>query len=245
MWTRRAFSGNSAAATHAPLNMKPRNTLAAAQLPDGTPLVLQEHDGRHYLIVHGQQIAGPATQSSEEELARLACAPFRPARQPKIFLIGLALGHTLAGVAAALPQKRASIIIAEPLAELPTWHRSHLPASPFNNDQRITLVPDPGPAGLAQHAGTLHAIIIHLDASPTTDSNRPWVDDRRWLAAAYEALQSGGLLAIAASRPIANLTRRLQRCGFAVAEHLIPLAPNAKKTRLQPIWLARKGKVFE
>ena len=225
--------------------MKPRNTLAQALLPDGTPLVLQEHDGRHYLIVQGQQIAGPATQGAEAELARLACAPFRPARQPKIFLVGLALGHALAGVAAALPQKRATFFVAEPLVELPQWHRAHLPASPLNTDSRITIEPDPGPSGLARHAGSLHAITLHLDASPTTERNRPWIDDRRWLAAAYEALQAGGLLAIAAARPIPSLTRRLQRAGFAVAEHLIPLAPNAKKTRLQPIWLARKGKAFE
>jgi hypothetical protein len=68
------------------------------------------------------------------------------------------------------------------------------------------------------------------------------VDDRRWLAAAYEALQAGGLLAIAGSRPVANLTRRLQRAGFAVAEFTVCAAPDAKKSRLLPIWLARKGK---
>jgi spermidine synthase len=231
--------------THPTRSMKPRHTLAETKLPDGTSLVLQEHDARHYLIVQGQQIAGPATQPAEEELARLACAPFRPARQPKILLVGLALGHALAAVAAELTQKRANFIVAEPLAELAAWHHKHLPKSPLNHDSRVTLVPDPSPSGLAKHAGSLHAIIIHLDASPTTERNRPWVDDRRWLAAAYEALQAGGLLAIAASRPIPSLTRRLQRCGFAVAEHLIPLAPNAKKTRLQPIWLARKGKAFE
>ena len=50
--------------------MKPRNTLAQTLLPDGIPLVLQEHDGRHYLIVQGQQIAGPATEGAEAELAR-------------------------------------------------------------------------------------------------------------------------------------------------------------------------------
>lgn len=225
--------------------MKPRNTLAETQLPDGSPLALQEHDGRHYLLVHGQQIAGPATLGAEMELARLACAPFRPARQPKVLVIGLGLGHTLTGLAAALPQKRATFIVAEPLAELPAWHRSHLPASPFNTDPRVTLQPEPGPAGLSRHSGTLHAITIHLDAAPTSERNRPWTDDPRWLAAAYDALQSGGLLAIAATRPVPSLTRRLQRCGFAVAEHLVPAAPNAKKTRLQPIWLARKGKAFE
>lgn len=72
--------------------------------------------------------------------------------------------------------------------------------------------------------------------------NRPWVDDRRWLSAAYEALQAGGLLAIAGSRPVANLTRNLQRSGFEVAEFSVPSAPGAKKPRFLPIWLARKGK---
>ena len=225
--------------------MKPRIILAETQLADGTALVLQEHDGRHSLLIHGQQIAGPATQGAEAELARLACAPFRPARQPKIFLVGLALGHTLAGVAAALPQKRAMFLVAEPLADLSDWHRAHLPASPLNTDPRVTLQRDPSPSGLIQHAGSLHAILLHIDASPTTESSRPWVDDRRWLAAAYESLQTGGLLAIAASRLLPTLTRRLQRAGFAVSEHLVPVAPNAKKTRLQPIWLARKGKAFE
>ncbi len=225
--------------------MKPRLTLAQTELPDGTPLVLQEHDGQHYLLSRGQQLAGPATQAIENELARLACAPFRPARQPKVLVVGLALGHSLAGLTAALPQKRATFFVAEPVADLPAWHRTHLPASPFNHDPRIKLETDPGPSGLIQHAGTLHAILIHLDAAPAAEHNRPWTDDRRWLAAAYESLQTGGLLAIAASRPLPSLTRRLQRAGFDVAEHLAPVAPNARKTRLQPIWLARKGKAFQ
>lgn len=225
--------------------MKPRISLAETKLADGTQLVLQEHDGRHYLLVHGQQITGPASQAVEAELALLACAPFRPARQPKLFLVGLGLGHVLAGVAAALPQKRSTFLVAEPLAELVEWHRIHLPASPLNTDSRFSVVPDPSPAGLAAHSGSLHAILIHLDSAPLDSRNRPWVDDRRWLTQAYDALQTGGLLAIASSRPSRELTRRLQRAGFVVAEHLTPAVPSAKKTRLQPIWLARKGKAFE
>ena len=65
------------------------------------------------------------------------------------------------------------------------------------------------------------------------------------MAAAYEALQAGGLLAIAGSRPVANLTRRLQGSGFEVAEFSVPASPDAKKTRLLPIWLARKGQAAE
>jgi spermidine synthase len=221
--------------------MKPRISLAESKLPDGSTLTLQEHDGRNSLLIHGQQICGPATRAAEEELARLACAPFRPARQPKIWLVGLGLGHTLAVVAAELRQKRATFIVAEPLGALPDWHRQFLPDSPLVTDARFVVENDGTPAALARHAGLLHAILLHLDASPTGPGNRPWVDDKRWLAAAYEALQAGGLLAIAASRPVANLTRRLQRAGFQVAEFTVPASPDARKSRLLPIWLARKG----
>lgn len=222
--------------------MKPRTILAECPLADGSVLSLQEHDGRKSLLIHGQLICGPSTRAAEEEQARLACAPFRPARQPKLWFAGLGLGHTLACAAAELKQKRATFIVAEPLAALPEWHRQHLPDSPLLQDPRVRLENDCSPAALIREAGTLHAILLHLDASPSGPGNRPWVDDRRWLSAAYEALQAGGLLAIAGTRPLANLTRRLQRSGFEVAEFQVPASPNAKRSRMQPIWLARKGR---
>lgn len=225
--------------------MKPRITLAETTLPDGGVLSFQEHDGRKSLLIHGQQICGPATRAAEEELARLACAPFRPARQPKIFLVGLGLGHTLASVCAELKQKRGSFIVAEPLAAIPEWHRAHLPESPLLSDERVVLENDCSPPALTRHSGMLHAILLHLDASPTGPRNRPWVDDRRWLSAAFEALQAGGLLAIAGSRYAPSLTRNLQRSGFEVAEFTVPAAPGAKKPRFLPIWLARKGRAAD
>jgi hypothetical protein len=222
--------------------MKPRITLAETALPQGGVLTLQEHDGRKSLLIHGQQICGPATREVEQEMARLACAPFRPARQPKIWFAGLGLGHALAAASSELKQKRGGLIVAEPLAVMADWHRAYLPESPLNQDSRVVLESDCGPAGLLRHAGMLHAILLHLDAAPTTPENRPWIDDRRWLAAAYEALQQGGLLAIAGSRRTPNLGRRLQRCGFEVAEYSVPIAAGAKKPRFAPIWLARKGR---
>jgi spermidine synthase len=225
--------------------MKPRITLAETQLSDGNILSLQEHDGRKSLLVHGQQICGPATRAAEEELARLACAPFRPARQPQIWFAGLGLGHAIATVAKELPQKRANFIVAEPLAAIPDWHRAHIPDSPLLTESRISLENDCGPQALIRQAGLLHAILVHLDASPTGPRNRPWVDERRWVSAAFEALQQGGLLAIAGSRHVANLTRRLQGSGFEVAEFSVPSSQQAKRPRFLPIWLARKGKAAD
>lgn len=220
--------------------MKPRVILAETPLPEGGSLSLQEHDGRLSLSIHGQQICGPATRAVEEELARLACAPFRPARQPKLWFAGLGLGHALATAAAELKQKRATFFVAEPMAVLAGWHRLHLPASPLHAESRVVFEDACDAATLARHQGSLHAVVIHLDAAPVGPGNRPWTDDPRWLAAAFDALQPGGLLAIGGSRPETRLSRRLSRAGFEVAEHLTAVSPNAKKSRLAPIWLARK-----
>ena len=221
--------------------MKPRITLEETTLTDGSTLVLQEHDSRLYLLVHGQQICGPATAAAEKELAFLAAAPFRPARQPKIWLVGLGLGHTLEAITKELPQKRGRFTVVEPHPEIAAWHHRHLPDGALKNDARVDLETDAGRSALSKQDGQLNAILIHLDAAPLGPRNRPWTEDRAWLSAAYQALQPGGLLAIASSRPVANLTRKLQQAGFDVAEHTVPISPDAKRPRLQPIWLARKG----
>ena len=224
--------------------MKPRITLATAESSDGAALELQEHDGRRYLLVHGQQICGPATRAAEEELARLAAAPFRPARQPKIWLVGLGLGHMLGAIIRELPQKRATYHVAENRADLVDWNREFFPDTPLA-DPRVVLEGDPGPDALNRQDGSLHAILIHLDSAPLAPRQRLWVNDKRWLSATYGALQPGGLLAIAATGKAPHLTRHLEREGYEVVEHLIPAVPQAKKPRLVPVWLARKSRGAE
>ena len=206
---------------------------------DGTPLELQEHDGRRYLLVQGQQICGPATRATEEELAKLTAAPFRPARQPNIWMVGLGLGHMLSSIIRELPQKRATYHVAESRTDLVDWNREFFPETPLS-DPRVVIQKDSGPDALNKHSGCLHAIMIHLDSAPLAAKQRLWVNDKRWLSATYEALQPGGLLAIASTRNIPNLTRNLEREGYEVVEHQVPAVPMAKKTRLVPIWLARK-----
>ncbi len=221
--------------------MKPRITLAETTLPDGNPLELIEHDGRLSLDIHGQQICGPATRAAEEEVARLACAPFRPARQPKILLLGLGLGRMLTTVTEEIKAKRASFLVAEAIPELPQWHQKHLEDSPLN-DPRVSLVDDVDADMLKSYKGSLHAILTHLDVALPGPRNRPWVEDKRWLAMARDALQDGGLLAIAGSRRQGGIHRLLQRAGFELAEHEVAISPNAKRQKMMPIWLGRKGR---
>jgi len=221
--------------------MKPRITLGETTLEDGSPLELQEHDGRRYLIIHGQQICGPATRATDEELAKLAAAPFRPARQPRIWMVGLGLGHMLEAMIRELPQKRAVYTVAESRSALPEWNRKFFPESQLN-DSRVVIESDTSANALNKQSGCLHAILIHLDSAPLAGKGRLYINDKRWLSATYEALQPGGLLAIASTRKLPSLTRNLEREGYEVVEHMVPAVPMAKKTRLVPIWLARKSR---
>lgn len=222
--------------------MKPRINLAETILNDGTPLVLQEHDGRRYLLIQGQQICGPASRATEEELAKLAAAPFRPARQPRVWMIGLGLGHMLESIIKELPQKRAIYTVAENRSALTQWNREFFPESALC-DPRVVLESDPSATSLNKQSGCLHAIMIHLDSAPLGGKGRILVNDKKWLASTFEALQPGGILAIASSTKMPTLTRNLEREGYEVVEHLVPAIPNAKKPRLIPIWLARKSRL--
>lgn len=224
------------------LAMKPRIILATATLADGTPLELHEHDERHSLVFRGQEVAGASTRTAEEECARLACAPFRPVRQPKIWLGGLGLGQALAAACDSLLQKRATFFVAEPLQELTDWQKTYFPDGAYMKDTRVHAESDAGATGLGTHRGTLHAIIVHTETAPVGANGKSVVENQRWLTAAYDALQPGGMLAIASSRPLASLGRTLERSGFSVVEHRVPSSTTAKRPRLLPVWLARKGK---
>ncbi len=222
--------------------MKPRILLASTKLADGSTLELHEHDGRRYLQINDYQSAGPATRHAERELARVATSPFRSVKQPKVFIAGLGLGELLNAAVTSLPQKRASIVVGEPVSELIDWQHRFFPESAAATDARVSFVADTGFAAFAGHAGEFHAILLHVDIS-LPDGNRGFlVENRRWLAAAYEALQEGGMLGIAANRRIFGIERTLAPSGFSVVEHAVEAEPNARKPRLQPIWLARKGK---
>ncbi|WP_193212719.1 hypothetical protein [Luteolibacter marinus] len=225
--------------------MKPRLTLAETTLPDGSVLGLHEHDGRRYLQLNGDQLAGPATRASERELGRIGCAPFRPVKQPKIWIAGLSLGEVLAGAMETLPQKRATFMVAEPWPVMKEWHRRFLPDSTCLGDPRVELLGDVGPVAFHGFEETLHAVLVHADTAPAGDHGKPLHEDPRWLASVHGALQPGGLLGIASARPIPQIERRLARAGFEIVRHEIDSSPNARRPKRHFLWLARKGKISD
>jgi spermidine synthase len=196
--------------------MKPRITLAEATLDDGSPLELQEHDGRRYLLVQGQQICGPATRAAEEELAKLAAAPFRPARQPRVWLIGLGLGHMLKSIMEQLPQKRALFTVAENREVLIDWNREFLTSvnGLLVDDPRVRIhrrdVND-----LIEKAGKdrYHAILLDVDNSPDplVQKGNARLYNRGGLERTKAALHSGGRVVFWSANPDKDFARSLER----------------------------------
>lgn len=219
--------------------MKPRLTLAETKLPHGATLSLHEHDGRLYLACDGTQTSGPATRAAETELGTVACSPFRPVRQPRIWIAGLGLGFVLEGARSVLLQKRAIFHVAEPAADLPGWLRQHHDDAAFLDDPRVILHGDTDLGALTVEG--LHALLIHADTAPVSDPKRPFFEDRRWLSAAYDTLRPGGILAVASTRPPRQFGRQLERCGFTAVHHEINASPKSRRPRVHHLWLGRKG----
>ncbi|NIP95079.1 MAG: spermidine synthase [Akkermansiaceae bacterium] len=225
--------------------MKPAVTLAETTLPGGTTLSLIEHDGEFYLQSDGIQLQSTFAHGAVEELARLACAPFQSARQPRLLFAGLGLGYTLAAARAALPQKRAAFVVAEPLPDLPAWHRSFLGnLHPGQlDDPRLDIRSQTLAAVLKKAPQGFQVILLDTESSPRLEgvTDRNGLLRSSFLNRAHSALKEGGLLAVRCSLDPASIERRLRQAGFDVAHESVPASHKGKQKRRSTIWLARKG----
>jgi spermidine synthase len=144
--------------------MKATTTLASCRTPDGALMVLQEHDGQHYLKIGGVQLMSTTASYSEQQMAELACASL-PAR-PRILIGGLGFGYTLRRVLELCPAD-AIVDVAELLQEVIDWNRE------FLTDVNGLLVDDPRVEihrrdvhELLDGKHRYHAILLDVDNSP-------------------------------------------------------------------------------
>jgi spermidine synthase len=144
--------------------MKVTTTLASCHTPDGALMVLQQHDGQHYLKVGGVPLMSTTASYSEQQMAELACASL-PAK-PRILIGGLGFGYTLRRVLELCPPD-AIVDVAELLQEVIDWNRE------FLKDVNGLLVDDPRVEvhrvdvhELLNGKHRYHAILLDVDNSP-------------------------------------------------------------------------------
>jgi spermidine synthase len=221
--------------------MLPRTLLASAEISGGGTLRLIRRGNDYMIALGANELMNSRMSGSEEALARLALDRIERAA-PRLLIGGLGMGFTLrAALAGGGPG--AQVTIVELVGAVVDWARGAM-ADLFAgslDDPRVSIriadvvdvIADAAPA-------TWDAILLDVDNGP--DAMTQPGNDRLYgaagLAAARRALRPGGALAIWSAAPDPAFTRRLQRTGAAVEEHIVR-AHRGRGGARHTIWLAR------
>ena len=174
--------------------MKITTTLATSTTPDGEPLILQEHDGHHFMKVRGVPLMSTSASSSEQTMAELGCANMPP--KPRVLIGGLGFGFTLRRGLELCPAD-ASVDVAELLQVVVDWNRE------FLTGVNGLLVDDPrvhihirDVAEIIRRAGSERYDVILLDVDnspdPLVQAGNAGLYDGNGITLAKAALNPGG-----------------------------------------------------
>lgn len=174
--------------------MKPTTTLARSETRDGTPMVLQEHDGDIFLKIGGVSLMSTCASYSEQEMAQLACGDLHASA--RVLIGGLGFGYTMAKTL-ELCGPEAEVTVAELLPEVVEWNREHL--SHINgkllDDPRVEIAMKDVYHLIRDCGGNhYHAIMLDVDNSPDALVSRgnARLYNRRGLDLIRSALKRGG-----------------------------------------------------
>lgn len=193
--------------------------LAETVAPDGTVLKLTHRDDEYVILANGKSLMSSGMYGSEEALAIFACRQARTLEQPCVLIGGLGMGFTLRAALDLLPAD-ARVVVAELLAAVVDWNRG--PLGPLAGhpltDKRVQVEIGDVAVTLRSHRGKFDAVLLDVDNGPAalTASENDWLYDDRGIAAAFEALKTGGVLAIWSAREDRKFEKRLRYGGFAV-----------------------------
>ena len=217
--------------------------LDTAPIPGGADELGFYRRGRDFLIkiVGGQDLMNTRTHGSEDALGETACAEFAEREHARILIGGLGMGFTLAF---ALRQLRpdAEVIVAELVPAVVEWNRG--PLGEFSGhplrDERVSVREVDVSIVLRGEASGFDAIVLDVDNGPeglTREANQ-WLYSKAGLTTSFEALRSGGVLAVWSAGPDRGFSKLLRKTGFEVAQ--VKVRAHRGKGARHLIWMARK-----
>lgn len=225
--------------------MIPYNKLAETLTPEGESLELFEHNGSFFISSNGQRLMTSLAHGSEEELARIACQPFRPAKQPVVLVGGLGMGFTLAAAVESLPQKGASFVVAELTEAILLWNQTHMKSlhNGLLDDPRVEVKLKPVQRLIADATDHYSAIMLDVDNGPSAfhGEQNDSLYSLEGIEAAKKALKNGGILAVWSAYSDPKFTKLLRKAELEVSVLEVPAAHKGRKNRLHTIWIAKKG----
>ncbi|MET0361022.1 MAG: spermidine synthase [Sphingobium sp.] len=221
--------------------MQPRELIGTAHVPGGEDLRLFRRGDDYMIVLDRNELMNSRMSGSEEALAEMTCDRLKGRKAPHMLIGGYGMGFTLRAAQARLGAD-ARMTVAELVPEIIEWACG--PMAGLTNgcldDARLTLEMDDVANVIADARQSYDAILLDVDNGPDglvrQANNRLY--SRDGLAAAKQALKTGGILAIWSAAPDEAFARRLKSAGFLVDEVAVRARSNGKGPR-HVIWFAQ------
>ncbi len=225
--------------------MKARIKLATARTPDGSEMMLRQHDRDFSITINGQELMNSRQHESELELARLGCAPLAGRKAPRILIGGLGLGYTLRQALDML-SPHAKVVVCELLSAVVEWNREffgELNGHPLE-DERVDLKTGDIVKLISRSKSKFDAILLDIDNGPSamTDSGNQRLYGREGIRACRRALHEHGCLAVWSAEPSKSFEQLLMKCNFHVRRFRVP-AYKGSKSQSYFVWVASEDKI--
>ncbi len=224
--------------------MNPWKLIDSSEIPDnGGELRLYRRGEEHSIaIAGGGELMNSRVYGSEQALAALGCTPITSREKARVLVGGLGMGYTLA---AALDHLKADaeVVVAELVPAVVRWNREYLGAyagQPLH-DARVSVREGDIARILKRERTSFDAILLDVDNGPEglTHRENDWLYGNAGLAAAFNTLRPGGVLAVWSAGPDHGFSERLRRVGFEVAVHTVSAHAGRRGAR-HTIWIATR-----
>jgi spermidine synthase len=199
--------------------VNPFELLGQTVSPDGTVMKLTRRGDEYIILADGAVLMTSRMHGSEEALATLACERLRMLKRPNVLIGGLGMGFTLRATLDLLPSG-ATVVVAELVPEVVEWNRG--PLGPLAGhplkDKRAWVETGDVAVILSSPLGPFDAALLDVDNGPAASmaSSNERLYNTGGIAAAHEALNPNGVLAVWATREDRKFEQRLAAGGFRV-----------------------------
>lgn len=222
--------------------MIPWEVLDTTPIPGGQDELSLLRRGSEFSIrVAREELMNSRTHGSEEALARIACRRIADRSAVSVLVGGLGMGFTLAAALRELSSD-AEVVTVELFPAVVAWNRGPLAelADRPLEDERVNVVEGDVAETLYTEKNRFDAILLDVDNGPEgfTTWENDWLYSKGGLAAAYEALRAGGVLAVWSAAFEARFTGSLRRTGFRVEDYRVPA--RGDRGPEHTIWIAER-----
>ena len=195
-------------------------TIDRVDTPEGRLELRQRGDLDFLITIAGRVLMTSTAHRSEDELARVACAPLQGRPRPRLLLGGLGMAYTLRSALDQLP-RGAEVTVVDLNPRVVAWCQG--PLAPLTggaaNDPRVTIqIADVAQVIARSPAERYDAIVLDLYDGPRTGIADPLYSAAA-LGRARLALRQGGALAIWSEEPDPRFQERFASAGFQVSRH--------------------------